>query len=205
MRVTFKFLLRAAAVALLASTIAPRVPAQQSSSRAGIDRILRERDRQFNNRTLEKELRKPAEQKEQRLAFAQIKEDYVRIQMINHHLTQAFSGAGVPDLTFVAKSAAEIKKRAERLKYNLVLPKPEKGFKLPDAHLSAETEKLKTPVSRLSGLIVEFVNNQLFKAASVVDAKESAKARLDLEQIIELSDYVRKSSEKLNKEARKSH
>ena len=205
MRVTFKLLLRVSLIALVTSTLTTWISAQQSNSRAGLDRILRERDRQFNKRTLEKELRKPADQTEQRLAFAQIKEDYVRIQVINHELAKAFSGGGTPDLTFIAKSAAEIKKRAERLKHNLVLPKPEKGFKRPDAHLFAGTEQLKSPVSTMSGLIVEFVNNQLFKATSVVDAKSSAKARLDLEQIIELSDYVRKSSEMMSKETRKSH
>ncbi|MBA3439549.1 MAG: hypothetical protein H0T92_06750 [Pyrinomonadaceae bacterium] len=56
----------------------------------------------------------------------------------------------------------------------------------------------------MNELIAGFVNNSVFKSAGVVDAELSAKARRDLKGIIELSEGIKKSSEKLNKAAQKS-
>lgn len=178
--------------------------------RIGSERRERERresdlrQRQFNLRMLEKELRRPVERHEPQLALTQIREDFMRLQTINNDMAQANSQGGALDLKFIAKSAAEIKKRAGRLKYNLVLPEPEKGTKRPKAEVGAETEHLKTSLSRLSGLILGFVSNPLFQNANTVDAELSAKARRDLEGIIELSEGIKKSSERLNKVAQKS-
>ena len=178
--------------------------------RIGSERRERERresdlrQRQFNLRMLEKELRRPVERHEPQLALTQIREDFMRLQAINNDMAQANSQGGALDLKFIAKSAAEIKKRAGRLKYNLVLPEPEKGTKRPKVEVGAEPEQLKTSLSALGELIVGFVNNPVFKSAGVVDAELSAKARRDLEGIIELSAGIKKSSERLNKVAQKS-
>jgi hypothetical protein len=46
-------------------------------------------------------------------------------------------------------------------------------------------------------LIAEFVNNPVFRDARTVDAKLLVKAGRDLDEIIELSNWVKQSSEKL--------
>ena len=153
---------------------------------------------------LEKELRRPIEQPEPQLALAQIREDFWHIQIVNKGIAQAVLSGASLDPKFIAKSAAEIKKRAGRLKYNLVLPAPEKGTKRPKVEIGAEPEQLKSSLSMLSGLILGFVSNPLFQNVNTVDAELSAKARRDLEGIIELSEGIKKSSEKLNKAAQKS-
>lgn len=164
-----------------------------------------ERERQFKNRTLEKGLRTPAEEREQRLAVAQIKEDFAHIQTVNNELARAGLGTQALDFKFVAKSASEIKKCAGRLKYNLVLPEPEgEQSARTNANAVDEAEQLKSSLSALKGLVIKFVNNPMFKVGQVVDVKSAATARADLEQIIEVSDRVRKLSEKLNKAAQKS-
>ncbi len=205
MRATSKFMQRASVATLLAITIAPALLGQQSNTRTNaLDRMLTKRNREFNERVLDREMRRPENKEEEQLALAQIKEDYVRIQEANHDLAQATAQADALDLKVVAKLAAEIRKRAGRLKYNLVLPKPEDEPKRSNANGGTEAEQLQAALATLSGLVIDFVNNPLFQAVNVLDAQSSVKARRDLEQIIALSAHVKKSSEKLDRAAQKS-
>ncbi|HYE64317.1 MAG TPA: hypothetical protein VD966_01970 [Pyrinomonadaceae bacterium] len=210
MRATIELTLRAVASAVvLASALTPLVIGQQgmqnNNGRPVPDaRDPRERDlraRQFDLRRLEEEAHRPAKRRQEpQLALAQIKEDYLRIQLVNNDLVQAVSSRVELDLKFVAKSASEIKKRAGRLKDNLVLPKPEEDSKRPQV----EAVKLESALLALDELINGFVRNPIFNNALVVDASMAAKARRDLEEIINLSDEIKKSSEKLSKDAQKS-
>ena len=191
---------RAAAALFLASLVPVQAEAQASRN-TGIDRVLRERQRVFNNRTIEEELRRPAERREPQLALVQIKEDYVRIQEVNRDMVQAASAGGVLDLKFVAKSASEIRKRAERLKSNLALPEPEKTTEhAKEAAAEAGPAQLKASLLTLGRLVAVFVRNPIFREVNVVDAQQSVKASRDLEQIIELSGRLKKHSERLNRE-----
>lgn len=165
--------------------------------------MQRQLEREMMERALEAELSSPSE-RDLRLALAQIKEDFLRIQVVNHELLRAASRGGELDLKLVAKSASEIKKRAERLKRNLALPEPEKRPKGLTAEAWGEPEQLRSSLSALDALILRFVNNPVFKSVTIVDAQLSAKARRDLEEIIELSSQLKKGSEQLHKAAQKS-
>ena len=46
-------------------------------------------------------------------------------------------------------------------------------------------------------LIFSFIDNPFFKEISVVDTQVTTKARRDLEEIIELSEQIKRDSEKL--------
>lgn len=214
MRSTIKFMLRGAAGFVLASAITPLALAQQGGF-APQDRRERERQReamrryeeierrQFALRMLDKQVRRPAERLEPQMALAQIREDFWHIQVVDKDIAQAVL-SGVPlDPKFIAKSAADIKKRAGRLKVNLILPEPEKSTKLLQAEVEAKPEQLKSSLAALSGLIARFVHNPMFQNANTVGADLGAEARRDLEGIIELSGRVKKNSEKLDKVARK--
>ena len=142
------------------------------------------------------------EQREPRLALAQIREDFLRLQVVNNDLAQAVSGGGPLDFKLVAKSASEIKKRAERLKLNLALPEAEEGGKPPAAAAPADPEQLRAALSRLDGIILRFTNALHAKGVRRFDAQSSARLRLDLEAIIGLSGRVKKCSEKLGEAAR---
>ena len=225
MKSTLKLMLRIAAVVVLVLAIAPMILAQQDSTAPGQEdrrsnsaRIERERadlerrerlehelqDRLFALRELEIETRKPVERRDPRVTLMLIREDLMRIQRVNKELVQAVASATSVDPKFVAKSASEIKRRAERLKLNLVLPDPPgKDTKSPTVALKAEPEQLKPSVTVLSKLITGFVNNPIFKNANTVNAQLSAKAQRDLEGIVELSNSIQKSSERLNKAAQK--
>jgi hypothetical protein len=142
---------------------------------------------------------------EPKLALAQIKEDFVRIQVINNDLAGMVSRRDREplDLKLISKSAAYIRKRAERLRDNLVLPEFDKVFEVPQLRAQTEAERLKSSLALLKSIIREFVNNPHFDNAQLVDIQAAMKARRDLDDIIEVSGWVKQSSEKLHKAEQK--
>lgn len=211
MNPTAKLLLQVAVAAVLASAPAHEVTARQERrsdrARANRDRDTRareDRELQVNLGMIEGASNRRADRQAPRQIYAQISEDFLQLQVVNSKLMQAVSGGGGLDLTFVAKSASEIRKRAGRLKDNLLLPEPEKGAKRPAVEVGAEAGQLKSSLAALGELIYGFVRNPVFKEANVADVQMLVKARRDLEEIIELSGQVKKSSEKLHKAERPS-
>ena len=191
--------LRAAALTLLALSAAVTAQARQT----GIERIIRERQRVAANRRVEEGLRRPGErskrEEEEKLALAQIKEDYVRIQVVNKDLSKVASQTAALDLKLVAKSAAEIRKRAERLLENLALPElQEEPARSRPADIERE-EQLKASLLAFGQLVERFVRNPIFREVNVIDAQASARARRDLQAIIEISGRLKKESERLDK------
>jgi hypothetical protein len=197
---------RIIAALVFTSVIALPVLGQSSSRRTGRpaapDTLLTESERELMLEELAapKPLRRPRP----RAPFAQLSADFTRIQVINNELAQAALRAGALDLEFVARSASDIRKLAERLKSNLALPEPEKGAERAKPEPTAEREPLRAAILALGKLIAGFAHNPAFREPSVVDVKMSAKARSDLEEIIELSGQLKKDSEKLSKAAQKS-
>lgn len=144
--------------------------------------------------------------------YADIKTDYERIQMSQDTVIKTYQGAGKIDYAQIGKSALEINASATRLDSNLFPPptvkaadtameskKEEKSVKM------EKTEKETKPAKGARDLIVEldnavgsFATSPMFQNLRVVDAAVSAKARLDLEKIIELSQM-------LDAEARRMH
>lgn len=209
---TFGLRRRALAACFFICLLATLVQAQRSGRSGSASptptreaAMMGDLEREFNQRSLEDQLRRPTGRREQKLSFAQISEDFTRIQVINNELVTAARRAEELDLKFVAKSTAEIRKLAGRLKENLVLPEPTEAPKrLQTESEPEEPAQLKPALAALGKLIAGFAHNPVFKEPKVVDAQMSAKARRDLEEIIELSGQLRKTSEKLTKTARKS-
>jgi hypothetical protein len=138
-------------------------------------------------------------------ALAQLQEDFSRLQIVNKSLLRAALSNNTLDLKFVSKSVREIRKRAERLNFNLALPEVEKpGAPSTMGTMATPTspQQLQPSVLKLGRLIFSFIDNPFFKEASVVDTQLTRKARRDLEDIIELSGQIRKTSEQLGKQKR---
>ena len=123
--------------------------------------------------------------------MAQIREDFWRIQLANDDLIGALSNPAAIDSRQIAKTAAEIRTRAKRLKENLALPGPEKESKFP-ADVAAGD--IRSSIASLSKLIDSFVNNPMLTQRHLVDATLSLTASRDLEYIIILSGEIRKSA-----------
>ncbi len=201
----------AAAAALLFAAFTLAAHGQQqggttmgAAERASRERMARdaaeseERDMMF---ALIERYHRSGEQRDPRLAFAQIREDFIRIQVVNNDLAKTVAGGGQLDLKLVAKSASEIKRRAERLRDNLALPEEGGGDKSPKALPPADAEQLKAALSQLDGMVLKFANELHAKGVRRFDAKSSAKMRRDLEEIIALSGRAKKGCEKMEKAA----
>ena len=196
-----------AAAALLFAACATAAQGQQMSAaeRAARERMARdsaeseERDMML---AMVERYHRSGERREPRLAFAQIREDFVRLQVVNNDLAKTVAGGGQLDFKLVAKSASEIRKRAERLKLNLALPEKDGAVKPPESPAPADPEQLRTALSRLDGIIRRFTNALHAKGVGRLDAESSARMRLDLEAIIGLSERVKKGSEKLGEASR---
>lgn len=63
---------------------------------------------------------------ERRVPFKRMREDFEQLQLTNNHLYQMSSSDAALDYEQVRKDSADIKKRAARLKNDLLLPEPEK-------------------------------------------------------------------------------
>ncbi|HEX8502237.1 MAG TPA: hypothetical protein VF659_16760 [Pyrinomonadaceae bacterium] len=202
-----KPVLGAAAALLLAACAAW---AQEGQQRRNDERATRELMTREAAESAEREMmlelteryHRSGEQREPRLAFAQIREDFVRLQVVNNDLARAVSGGGELDFKLVARSASEIKKRAERLKENLALPEAPEGEKLPPSLPPSDPGQLRAALSRLDGIVLRFTNALHAKGVRRFDAQSSTRLRLDLEAIIGLSGRVKKGSEKLGEAAR---
>src|SRR5215211_7215654 len=148
MNAALRFVLLSIATCALASAFNGAAHGRQTQRRgvgnsAEVERLERERrdremreadlsERQYLLRTMEPD-RRPAGPPAPRLALAQIREDFVRIQVLNNDLVRAASRGDALDLKFVSKSAGEIRKLATRLRDNLVLPETAKGDERPEA------------------------------------------------------------------------
>ncbi|HJQ31101.1 MAG TPA: hypothetical protein VJ866_02925 [Pyrinomonadaceae bacterium] len=210
MRFRFGPALQFAAALALAAAFAPTCAARQGgtartprpdSTQRELQRTL---ERELLFKQMENAMSRPAPPRPTRdLSFAQISEDFTRLQIVNHDLARAVAAGGELDFKMVADSTAEIKKRAGRLKDNLILPgEVEERPKVPPG---IEAGQLKAALAELDRLVYSFVHNPGFQSVKVVDAEWSARARNDLEGIIELSGRLKKSSEQLHRAAQKSH
>jgi len=125
-----------------------------------------------------------------------VKEDFGRIQEINGKIISSYTRGDAPDYGYLSEAMAEINKRAARLNTNLLLPQLTKHEVLQPAEGS--------PLIQLNDLIQHFVTNALFQNAGTIDAGLGVAARRDLENIIELSDRIRKSADRLQKSGSKN-
>src|SRR5258706_8714465 len=119
-----------------------------------------------------------------------------RMRALNLDLKQAVSPSGALDLNFLARSAAEINRRAKRLKSNLAFPKPEQHAQ---KRSEAKLDELRAAIPLLESAITDFVGASTLNNGRGIDAKMRTRAAGDLNEVIELSDWLKKSSKKLAK------
>ena len=179
------------------------VMAQRMRSAGPSERERQLRDRELALRNLERERNRGTTDQQLRLPYEQINKDFKRMQIVNNDMMRAAHGSRALDYRSVSEATAEIKRCASRLKSNLVLPDIDKDEKRQKGRDATEAAQLIQALAALDQLIMSFVTNPVFKNAGVVDHQLSTKARRDLEDIIELSDRIKKNAEKLDKSSDK--
>ncbi|MBA3766148.1 MAG: hypothetical protein H0W99_03995, partial [Acidobacteria bacterium] len=176
---------------LLAAAASP-VMAQRERNRA-----LAERNRgnqaalnEWRRTHMAEEINKQFEKKRISL-LPQIKEDFTRLQLVNNEMMRKiYDGEGL-DYQRISDSIAEIRKRANRLKANPMLPDAANDEKSLQSLATPVTGQVKESLMVLDTLIMSFVRNPLFQQPGVVDAKLSSKGGRDLKAIIEFTGGIR--------------
>lgn len=192
-----------AAILVSLSTLVSSAIAQQEHGppAGGSDKNLREAASDVKGRSIEmdrigREKKKP-DSSGPAPTFAEIKEDFERIQVINSDVLQAGPPNGTTDYERISESAAEITKRAIRLKSNLFGTDPGKQSK--ETKSEADDQELKSLLKLLDDSIASFVNSPIFQNTKVVDPKDSLAAQKELEKVIKLSGRIKNEADRLKK------
>jgi hypothetical protein len=190
----YKILVSITAPALLVAFFIEPSAAQRSrnsrAERAAAKAIEFEQyQREMRLRNLGEQNKQPTE-KEQRLALAQIKEDFERMQVVNNQMMRAVATGDSLDYKLVSESLEEINRRAKRLKENLRMQDVE--AKEGGGDKVAGVADVKASLSTLDDFIMSFVQSPLFQNPKLIDADQRAKAGSDLENIIGLSRDTKK-------------
>ena len=164
------------------------------------DHNLQLREMQLRSLELNKESEKKLSKEVSPETLKNVKEDFERIQSINADIMRAYASGAAPNFASLAEATAEINKRAARLRTNLILPEPSKDTQEQKASTGAQP---KSPLMTLNNLILSFVTNPIFKNENTIDADLGTKAKRDLDAIVDLSDKISKSAEKLSKSSGK--
>src|SRR5678816_3013814 len=133
-----------------------------------------------------------------RSLFPQINEDFQRIQVIHNEIVRMLQPDKGLNYDRLADLTGDMKKRSARLRDNLALPQPEKT-NTPTHSEAIDEAHIKKTIADLHDVIVSFVANPLFKNLGVVDAKVVDGAGENLDDIIGLSEEIKREAKLLTK------
>lgn len=195
------------ASACLLIVMANTIPARQSRAPEGPKDLKREqRDREVreaNLRTIETRVAiDKRDQKRIEAAIEQVKQDFRQIQIIRNELVRTLLAEKPLDFKLISDRAGEINKRADRLKTYLMPPVSEVKEKNQKDQTELNNEEIKGALVRLCNQIASFIENPVLKTPGINDVEQSAKAGNELVTIIQLSDNIKKSAEKITKATR---
>ena len=135
--------------------------------------------------------------------FPQINEDFQRIQVIHNEIVRMLQPDKALNFDRLSELTDDMKKRGSRLRENLALPQPEKTETQPAHSELVDESHIRKTIVTLHDLVVDFVANPIFKNLGVVDAKAIDTARKNLDNIINLSDEIKKEAKILGRSAKK--
>jgi hypothetical protein len=191
--------------AALALILLSPCAARAQTPQAARDRDARRADMEMRQRALWdlEKLKNPSQPEakvpSRRPTYRDVEEDFEELQLRNYSLAVAAGRVGPLDYALIKKEAAEVRKRAARLKLYLSLPKTGEGQKTEKVSEVLSAEGLKSAAATLDALVNGFVWNPVFRRPDVVDLEQSSKASRDLAGIIGLSEQIRKCAEDLGK------
>lgn len=162
------------------------------------NRAMDEYDRTLNR--MKNDARAASERR--RNLFPQINEDFQRIQVIHNEIVRMLQPDKELNYDRLADLTGDLKKRGARLRENLALSEPDRNAAVA-AHVEAVDEAhVKKTIADLHDVVVSFVANPIFKNLGVVDAKMVDAARENLEDMIGLSEEIKREAKILGKSAK---
>jgi hypothetical protein len=189
----------------LAAQARPNPPTRAPSRgpATGTTRDMYERDMNIRRLELERDSNKKPTFEVSKETVKQVSEDFEQIQGINAEIIGDYVSGKGPDYKHISEAMAEITKRATRLNTNLLLPSDDTVVSGPVTQSEVHNKPARSPLLDLNDLIFSFVTNPIFKNANTIDLTLGAKAKRDLASIIDLSDRISKSADKLSKTSAK--
>jgi len=139
------------------------------------------------------------DQKRLEAALEQVQQDFKQIQIVRNAMVRNLIANQPFDYKLISDEAAEINKRAERLKSYLMPSPPDNKDKNPKSPVDLNQHEMKGALVQLCNRIALFIENPILKTPGVTDVAQSAKAGGELLSIIELSGNIKRSAEQLNK------
>jgi hypothetical protein len=138
-----------------------------------------------------------------RSLFPQINDDFQQIQIIHNEIVRMLQPDKGLNYERLTDLTGDMKKRSVRLRENLALPEPDET-EVPPPHTEAiDDTHMKKGIVELHDLVVSFVASPIFKNLGVVNAKVIDAATKDLNNLIYLSDEIKREAKLLSKTARK--
>src|SRR5437870_5521127 len=126
----------------------------------------------------------------------QVSEDFQRILTRHNELVRAIAANQSLNYQFISDAMGEVKRRSTRLQSSLKLQKPEPATEDRDTRSVLVGMEIKDEMILLCKKIESFVKNPIIEKPGTVDAQALAKARKDLQSIVELSDVMKKQADK---------
>jgi len=154
---------------------------------------MNRREIQLNNIS---EKGRPNDPKRAQALMDQVNEDFQRILTRHNELVRAIDANQPLDYQFVAEATGEIRKRSTRLQSSLKLEKPEPVSDDRKTETLLAGMETKDEMILLCKKIESFVTNPIIEKPGTVDAQALEKARTDLQNIVELSDVMKKQADK---------
>jgi len=167
---------------------------------ANTDRIRQQEmsSREWQLRNFGTEPNAPKDRRQVEALMAQTEEDFNRILTLHNEIARAVTSKSDLDFHFVSEATAEIKKRASRVQSSLALrPSPEETLELEKSPAPKDLP-LKEELVKLCHQIRSFVTNPSIENPNTINAEQMAKARKDLESVIQISGRIKKDADKLS-------
>ncbi|HKP45111.1 MAG TPA: hypothetical protein VJT50_00800 [Pyrinomonadaceae bacterium] len=180
---------------------AGNTPAQRNTSNPARE-VVRSIQRRDMDQMLQYKLL-PASREENAarfMAMKQIGEDFHELQSLNNKMMAEAWAQKQLNYGFVSDMISRIRGRAARLKGNLNLPPPAHAEKPQATEPITNEASFRESLLTLDRTIMSFVTNPLFQKPNTIDAEQGAKARRDLEVVMDLTISIKKSASRLSKE-----
>ena len=144
---------------------------------------------------------KPADPKQLQKLMTEVQQDFERILTLHNEIVRVIKTDEVLPVGFIADATSEIRKRASHLQTVLPFEKPDPSEHTRDNRKQFNNGQLKDALVMLCKRIERFVDNPIIKTPGTVDAQQSARARDDLMDVIELGDSINKSAKFLKRDS----
>ena len=145
---------------------------------------------------------KPSDPKQLQALMAQVQQDFERILTLHNQIVHVVTTNDILAVDFVSDATAEIRKRATRLLTTLAFEKLDASEQNRDKRKQFNDSEMKDALVALCQHIESFIANPVIKTPGTIDAQQSARARRDLEDVIELGDSINKSAKRLKERSR---